>query len=443
MKEPINTYLIIGNSAGGIGAAEVIRNVDKVGKINIISDEPYPAYSRPLISEYLAEKCSMERMQFRPADFYERNDIQIFLGKRVEKLDTKCHYVKLENGKESAWEKLLLATGGLPIIPRLKGVDLGGVFTFTTLDDAKAIDQFLEKSRSQPKQAVVIGGGLIGVSATEALVMRGLEVAIVEMQNHILNTVLDAEASAIAEEIISQAGVNIFTGQAVTEIVGNAKAIATGVTLKNGMTIPGSPVIIAIGVQPRMELAAAAGLKINRGIVVDRHMATSHPDIYACGDAAEAYDFVYGENRLTPVWPNAYTGGRIAGYNMAGIATEYHGGTAMNSLQYFGLEIVSAGMINPPDSSYETLSTKYDGTYRKFVLKEGRLMGLVFTGNIEKSGIAFNLMKDDINVESFKPALVSEDFGLASLPEELWRIRLEAEPSALTAVEAGQERGTS
>jgi len=130
----------------------------------------------------------------------------------------------------------------------------------------------------------------------------------------------------------------MITGHTVVEISG--RETVWGVTLDNGVTVPCDLVLVAIGVSPRLELALEAKLELNRGIVVDRYMATSHPNIYACGDVAEAYDFVYGESRLTPIWPNAYIGGRIAGFNMAGGTTEYLGGTAMNSLSYFGFDIM-------------------------------------------------------------------------------------------------------
>ena len=424
-------YLIIGNSAGGIGAVETIRQVDKAGAIIVISDEPYPAYSRPLISEYLAERCPLEKMLFRPADFYEKSNIRTSLGRKVERLDIGGHAIELKDGERITWEKLLLATGALPIVPQIEGIERRGVFPFTTLDDAKAIDQSL----NQATRAVVIGGGLIGVSVTEALVKRGIEVTVVEMKERILNTILDEEASALEEGTLWQLGVRIVTGHTVAEVSGDSMAGKTvsSVTLENGTKIACNLVIVAIGVRPRTELMSGTGIKVNHGIVVDHHMATSSPGVYACGDAAEAYDFVYGENRLTPIWPNAYIGGRIAGFNMAGIPTEYPGGTAMNSLKYFGLDIVAAGMVNPPDDSYEVLSQKYDGIYRKVVLKNGLVVGMVFVGNIEKSGIVFGLMKDRVNVEGFKQTLVADDFGLASLPEEIWRPLLEMLPSRLVS----------
>ncbi len=431
-KEERTKYLIIGNSAGGIGAAEAIRKVDKTGAITIVSDEPHPAYSRPLISEYLAAQCSLERMLFRPPDFYEKNNIKAILNGKAEQLNIDEHTIKLKDGRTITWEKLLLATGGLPVVPRIEGIGLKGVFTFTTLDDAKAIDEFLNQYPKRRVRAVVIGGGLIGVSVTEALVKRGIEVTIVEMKERVLNIILDEEASALEEEALKQAGVEIIADHTVGKVSSYLDGEATGVTLDDGRPIPCEMVIVAIGVRPRTELVSGTKIKVNRGIVVDRHMATSSPDVYTCGDVAEAYDFVYEENRLTPIWPSAYLGGRIAGLNMAGVPTEYQGGTAMNSMNYFGTAITSAGVVSPPDDSYEVVSTKHDHVYKKVILKDGLIAGMVFSGDIEKSGIVYNLMKDRVNVGAFKQALIADDFGLVSLPEEIWRPQLEM-PSSIPA----------
>ena len=170
-------YLIIGNSAGGIGAAEAIRQTDKEGTLTIISEEPYPAYSRPVISKFLARERTLDGILFRPVDFYERNNIGFLPGKKVTRIELENQVVRLEDSEQIAWEKLLLAVGGKPIFPKMKGSDKTGVFTLAKLDDAKAVDRFLDKSR----KAVVIGGGLIGISAAEALVKRGLDVTVVDL----------------------------------------------------------------------------------------------------------------------------------------------------------------------------------------------------------------------------------------------------------------------
>lgn len=419
-------YLIIGNSAGGIGAAEAIREVDGVSSVTIVSEEPYPAYSRPLISKYLAGERTLDDMLFRPVDFYSQNNITYLQGKKVKSLDPESHTCVLEGGEKVTWGKLLLATGGMPIVPKMGGMDRIGIFTFTTLDDTKAIRAFLDSG----DKAVVIGGGLIGVSVTEALVKRGVGVTIIEMRERILNTILDEQASSIAEEVLRRAGVDIISGHTVTEISGEQEV--SGVVLENGKEISCDLAVVAIGVAPRVELALSAGIKVNRGIVVDRHMATSHPDIYSCGDAAEAYDFVYGANRLTPIWPNAYIGGRTAGFNMACMRAEYPAVTAMNSLNYFGLDIAAAGLVEPPQgSSYEVLSRQKDGCYHKVVIKDGLIVGMVFVGDIDKSGIIFGLMRDQVDVGSFKQVLLDDDFGLVSLPRPLLEERLGRPPSGL------------
>jgi NAD(P)H-nitrite reductase large subunit len=419
-------YLIIGNSAGGIGAAEAILQADKEGALTMVSDESYPAYSRPLISKYLARERTLEGILFRPPDFYNQNNILFLPGKKATHLELDSQTAWLDDDQRITCEKLLLAVGGKPIFPKMKGSDKRGVFTFTNLDDAKAVDRFLDNRR----KAVVIGGGLIGISATEALVKRGIQVTVVEMKERILNTILDEQASLMAEEILKQAGVRILTGHTVVEV--NGRESVEGATLDNGDTVPCDLLLVAIGVLPRSELALDAKLEINRGIVVDHHMATNHPNVYACGDVAEAYDFVYGENRLSPIWPNAYIGGRIAGYNMAGIPTRYPGGTAMNSLNYFGIDITSAGMPTAPDDGgYEVISKQESNTYRKVILKDNRIVGMLSVENTEKSGIILGLMRDRINVESFKQSLLADNFGLAFFPQALWQERLEAPPGLL------------
>jgi nitrite reductase (NADH) large subunit len=419
-KKALKTeYLIIGNSAGGIGAAEVIRETDKKNSIIIVSDEAYPAYSRPLISEYLACERTVEEMLFRHADFYSQNKIDLMMDKTVKSLDLPGRLVELNSGEKITWKKLLLATGGVPIVPKMKGTNKKGVFKFLTLDDAKAIDKYLKDY----SRAVVIGGGLIGVSVSEALTKRGVTVTIVEMKDRVLNTILDERASSIAEEMLTEVGIRVIVNNTVSEVIG--ETAVEGVVLDSGETIPCDLVVIAIGVLPRTELVLGTEIKINRGIVVDRHMATSFPDVYSCGDVAEAYDFVFDTNRLTPIWPNAYIGGRVAGSNMAGVKKEYLGGTAMNSVNYFGLDITTAGIVNPVDgSSYDVITRDKDGIYQKVMLNNGLIAGIVFVKDIEKSGIIFGLMRDKVDVSNFKQQLLSDDFGLAYLPEELWRERL-------------------
>ena len=417
-------YLIVGASAAGIGAVEAIREMDPIGTITVISDESCTQYSRPMISDFVSGKADVQKMKCRTDDFWKENNAEARTGKKAVSLNLTEKTVSLEDGEKIVYEKLLLATGGKPFIPKMEGQDKDGVFTFTTIQDAQRLAAKIDSI--QAKSAVVIGAGLIGISVTDALVKRGLKVTVVELQEKILSLLLDAKASDIVESVIREAGVNFATGQSVQKIVGKPEndGAVGGVILTKGDQIPCDLVIIAIGVIPRTELVTGTAVKINRGIVVDNFMQTNVADVYASGDVAEAYDFILNQNRLLPLWPLAVLEGRIAGYNMAGMKSTYAGGTNMSSLKYFGLPIVSIGLANPKEDPTLEIIVKQDANrnvYKKLVLKNNVIVGLTLVNCIERSGILFHLIKNQINVKKFKHDLLRDDFGLAVLPVSLQR----------------------
>jgi NAD(P)H-nitrite reductase large subunit len=411
-------YVIIGGSVGGIGAVEAIREIDCTGELTVISEEPFPQYSRPMISEYVSREATLETMKYRGDQFWKRNNVQALTGRTAVKIHFARKQVELDGGDKIDFEKLLIATGGRPFVPRMEGGEKDGVFTFTELSSAESIESKLEKA----KNAVVIGGGLIGVSASEALVKRGIKVTLVELKEKILSLILDEKASEIAEEAVREARVNVITGQTVQKIVGrkdNEGAVG-GVIMTDGIEISCDLVVVAIGVIPLTELVKETDVKINRGILVDRFMRTNIPDVYACGDVAEAHDFLLNGNRLLPLWPLAHLGGRVAGYNMAGKKAEYFGGTVMSALKYFDLPIISVGITNPKDTGDYELLVEYSPqkkVYKKILLKNGVIVGFIFLGDIEKSGIFYHLLMNRVNVGGIKDQLLSEDFGLVSMPE--------------------------
>jgi NAD(P)H-nitrite reductase large subunit len=416
----MSKYAIVGASAAGIGAVEAIREVDPVGTITVISEELCPQYSRPMISDLVSGKASFEKMKCREDKFWEKNDVQALTGRTAVSLNLADKYIALDQGDRVNFEKLLIATGGKPFVPKIEGADKDGVFTFTTLSDAERLAAKLEKAQ----KAVVIGAGLIGVSVTEALVKRGLKVTLVELQDKILSLLLDPKGSDIVENVIRKAGVTVVTGQSVQRIIGKPEndGVVGGVVLTKGEQMPCDLVIVAIGVIPRTEIVAGTDVKLNRGIIVDNFMRTNIPDVYASGDVAEAYDFVLNQNRLLPLWPLAVLEGKIAGYNMAGKKTDYSGGTNMSALKYFDIPIISIGIANPKeDGTFEVL-VKHDpekNLYKKLVLKNNVIVGMTFVNDIERAGILFHLTKNCVNVKKFKQELLSEDFGLATLPSSL------------------------
>lgn len=426
-------YVIIGGSAGGIGACESIREVDPANELVLISDEPFPQYSRPMISDFLAGKATFDKMMYRDDNFWQKNRIDLKAGRKVIHLNLNERLVELDDKEKISFEKLLIATGGKPIVPKTDGIDKKGVFTFTTISDA----EHLAVSAKKNQKAVVIGGGLIGISVADALVERGVAVTIIELKDRILNLIMDEVASRIIEDCIEDSGVNIITGQTVKTIIGRLDddTAVGGVVLSNGEEIQCDMVVFAIGVIPRTELVAGTDVKTNRGIIVDRHMHTNIPEVYACGDVAEVYDFVFGENRVLPLWPTAHLGGRVAGYNMAGKKAEFPGGTAMSALKYFGASVISVGLVNPVNGDEYDVVIQHDSArnvYRKVVFRNEVIIGFTLVNDIERAGILFYLMHSRLDVKNFSSQLVSDDFSLASLPSDI-RTKLFLEGTKWTA----------
>ena len=416
-------YVIIGGSVGAVGAIEAIREVDPVGTIAVISAESTMTYSRPMIGEYLSGEVSLDSIMYRTDEFWRSNMVEVFLGRRAMGIALDEKYVKLDSDQKISFEKLLIATGSKPVIPKIEGINKKGVYTFTTLADVECVKARVKGAG----KAVIVGGGLIGVCAAEALAKLGIETTIVELKETILGLLLDASASTIVQAAIQKKDVNVITGHALQRVLGKKEVEEEvgEVVLDNGKVIPCEIVVMAIGVRPCTDLTLGTEIKTNMGIIVDRFMRTSVPYVYACGDVAEAYDFISRENRVLPQWPTAYMGGRVAGLNMAGENVQYTGGTVMSALKYFDVPIIVAGTINPKDNAgYEKLvsyQTSSD-SYQKVVIRNGKIEGFILVRDIERAGILFYLMNKSVNIEDFKGKLLSESFGFACLPENLRKI---------------------
>jgi NAD(P)H-nitrite reductase large subunit len=419
----MSKYVIVGGSAAGLGAVEAIRDVDPAGSITVITDEACSHYSRPMISDFVSGKADLKKMNCRTEDFWKQNNVEALIGKATA-LNLTEKTVQLESGEKVQYGKLLLATGGKPFVPKTEGSEKDGVFTFTTIGDAQRIAAKIDAVKA--KAAVVIGGGLIGISVTEALVKRGLKVTMVELQDKILSLLLDAKGSDIMEAVVKKAGVDVITGQSVQKILGkqdNDGAVG-GVLLTKGGQVACDMVIMAIGVVPRTELVVGSAVKTNRGIVVDNLMQTTVADVYASGDVAEAYDYIINQNRALPLWPLAVLEGQVAGYNMAGKKTTYGGGTNMSSLKYFGVPIVSIGLANPKEDPTLEVLVKQDlehNIYKKLVLRNNIIVGMTLVNCIERAGVLFYLIKNAVNAKKYKKELLSDDFSWANLPESMQR----------------------
>ena len=410
-------YLIIGNSAGAVGAVESIRKIDKETPICVVSEERYQAYSRPRISDCITKKAAAETLAYRPSDFYEKHSVETILDTKAVSIDSERKQVFLENGECVSYEKLLLTTGANPSKPPIPGIDLRGVHFFTTFDHAEKLAHDL----STIQEIVIIGGGLIGLQAAEALVKSGVNVTIVEMLDRVLALAVDNYVSSLIRRKFEENGVKILTSACVSKIVGNVDNGVTGVELGDTTILPCQAVIVAAGVTPRTELAVSAGITVNRGIPVDDFMQTSASDVYAAGDVAETRDLLSGESKLTPIWPNAYMEGRTAGAAMAGRPVPYGGGLAMNAAHFFDYPVISAGQTDICDECTELIdSNEQTGFYRRIILKNNIPVGMVMAGDaVDRGGLIVNLIRNRTDVTSFLDKLASPTFNNANLPEEL------------------------
>jgi NAD(P)H-nitrite reductase large subunit len=417
-------YLIIGNSIAAINAIEGIRELDRKGSIVLISDEPSHIYSRPLISYYLAEKIHEERMSYRALSFYDDHQVRTYLGRKAVRLDTSAKKVLLDDQTEIGFEKLLLATGGAPFLPEIQGGSLQGIFTFTTLADAKNLKEFIRAY--QVRRAIVLGGGLIGLKATEALISLKIQTIIVELADRLLSATFDQTASMIIESALNYIGCAIMKQNTVKACIEGKDGRIGSVLLEDGSRILCDLVIIAIGVQPRMDFVRGTGIEINKGILVDDSLQTSVKAIYAAGDVVECYDYIIEKQRPMAILPNASRQGRIAGHNMAGGKRRYKGSLAMNSIEIAHIPTVSVGLTDPtlitdPERQKRIEVFQYvrekENIYQKIIIEGNRIIGVILIGKIDRAGIYTGLIKDKTDISSVKDHLLKEDFGLLSLPK--------------------------
>jgi NAD(P)H-nitrite reductase large subunit len=410
-------YTIIGNSGAAIGAVEAIRGHDRRGEIVVVSKEPYRVYSRPLITYLLAGQIAEHHMFYREKGFYKRNKIRTFLENEVEAIQPEQHRLLLKGGETLNFEQLLIAVGGSPIVPQVEGVHLKGVFTFMSWDDAEEMRRYMEEHSVE--SVVVIGGGLIGLKAAEALMALGLEVTVVELMDRVLSVTLDKKASEIVERQLKSRGIRLITENTVEKILGNHSRVE-GVILKDQRGINCQMVVFGIGVLPNINLVKNTSIRFDKGIQVDDHMETNISGIYAAGDVVEIPDMLLETVRPIAIWPNAYKQGWIAGSNMAGNPKRYEGSFAMNSIDMFGIPTISVGMTQGAENGFEILQQldRKKESYRKIILRDGVIVGAIFVGEIDRAGIYTGLIRERIDVSRFKDILLCEDFGLISLPKE-------------------------
>ncbi len=430
-------YVVVGNSAAAINACDALRSVDREGRLAVFGEEKRRCYSRPLISYLVMGDIDEKGMYYRPADYYRRMKIDFHPGRRVEAVDPERHLLETSDGERYRWRKLLLATGFRPYIPPIEGLAEARYLTFVSWDDART----MLRLTARPLRSLVMGAGLIGMKAAEALHSRGCRVTVVEKMDRILPLALDGEASEMVAARCREAGIEVMTGRSVSRVVARGGYRGTAV-LDDGAELDFDLLVVAVGVRPRVELAEGAGLRCEGGIPVDEHQRTSLPEVFAAGDAAAAFDLVRGQPAVNALWPVAALQGKYAGLNMAGREVPYPGGNPMNAVEFFGLPVLSAGMVNPPDDSYEVIVRRgEDGDYRKAVLQGDVLVGMLVAGRIERAGILTSLIQERANVRRIRNFLLEEGFGHIHFPRSMREERIVEAAAGLTGKERARRKG--
>jgi len=392
-KATTRHHVIIGASAAGLAALEAIRSVDGKCTVTVLSKEKAPLYSRVGLTHFLDGTVKLAGMSTHGPDYFERLKATLLPGVAAVHVDPKARTVKLSTRKTLKYDTLLVASGSSAVIPPIRGIRLRGVYPCITRADAVAIDRSLARVR----QVVVVGAGLIGIQAADAVVKRKKRVAIVEQMPHVMPAMVDPPAARLFEQLLRERGHAVHTGARAAEIVGEAGRVV-GVRLENGEVVACQMCIMAVGVRPNVEFLEGTPIQRRQGLLVDSSQQTSLPSIYAAGDVAETTDMLSGQRVVVAIWPEALNQGRVAGLNMAGVSTTYDGSMAMNTTSVLGLPIASLGLWQVTDTAdYQIHSELHEAkrAYRKLVIKDRTLAGAILVGegvNAE-AGILHNLIR--------------------------------------------------
>ncbi len=398
--------LIIGNSAAGISTAETIRKFDKESSITIVSDENYGCYSRCLLSYFLAGDIKEEKLIYRASDFYKENKIELISAKKIIRLDQKKKRVIAEDKTAFDYDILVLASGASSRMPEIKGIQKRGVFGLRNIVDAKNILELIPISDT----VCVLGGGLIGLKAAYALKKRGLDVKVIVKSKQLLSQMLDEKSAEFFNQRLVENGLEIIKSTDVTEILGNGDVKA--VRLDSGKVIACHIVVVGKGVAPNIKLVKETDIKTNEGILTDEYMRTNIPEIYTCGDVAETFDVTFNEKSVNALWPIAVEQGKIVGANIAGENLRYDGSVGMNSVEFFGLPVVSLGITKSKEPLEDLVAfDSKSQVYKKLLIRENLLVGAILVGKISASGVYLNLIREKIDISKIKDKLLNESFA--------------------------------
>jgi nitrite reductase (NADH) large subunit len=400
-------YLIVGGSAAGMAAAQVIREQDPNGLVTVLSEEPDRPYFRPLIPYVVMGKKKAEDLELSGHGPYTRPGIYIRTAARVDSVEPSRKTVRINGRDQISYDRLLLATGSHPYIPReIKGTETEGVFTLRTLADARA----MAKRATLTDQAVMLGGGLLNLKAAFALLELGVQVTLVVNSPEVLSQLMEPGDAGLIRQALEKAGMKILAGRSASGIVSDRKGVA-GVSLDDGSEMPCQMVCLGKGVRPTSDFLSGSEIAIDQGIVVDPYTTCNKSHIFAAGDVAVTFDPVTGQRIMTGLWTNAVEMGRCAGYNMVGRKTAYAGTFGiMNATQVADMPFVSMGRVHTKGTDFEVRVRATGSTYRKVVFSPDgeRLVGALFIGDISGAGMYRYVIRENRPISKIKSHLVDQ-----------------------------------
>ena len=402
-------YLIIGASAAGISAAKNLRSLDQEAEITLISKDEQ-VYSRCMLHYLISGERSPEELKFISDDFWAKYDLNWIKGVEVTSVEADNNLVKLADGSQYDYDKLLIATGSSPFLPPITNLEQAKeVLGLRNLADAQQIAG-LAKER---EQAVVIGAGLVGIDAAVGLNELGVNVTIIELADQILPQQLDREASSRYQSRFEAAGIDIITAQGAEKVLLDDDNCVQGLTLDNAKKISAQLIVAAAGVRPNLDLVAQTAIDIDQGIVVDERQQTNIDNIYAAGDVSQSKEVFSEELTLTPIWPLAVKQGKTAAMNMAGENKKITDNFAyQNSMRFLGLSAITYGLVSVDDhDDYQVYVSKDKNNYQKLILKDNKLQGAVFVGDIDGSGVYGKLIQEQIDLSDKLNKLFELSYG--------------------------------
>ncbi len=394
-------YLVLGAGPAGVTAAETLRKHDKTAKITLLGGEPEPPYSRMAIPYYLIEKVGEDGTYLRQQEnHYQDHGIDYVHGTAAA-LQGKAKRIKLTDGSEIQFDKLLICTGASPITPPVPGLDRDGVYNCWTLEDARHIARLAQKG----EPVVLMGAGFIGSIILESLALKGVNLTVVEMGDRMVPRMLDETAGVMLQQWCENKGVRVMTKTMISEVTDGPEGLT--VHTKDGDKLDAKLLVVAAGVQPNIGFLASSGVEIEHGILVDHYMRTSVPDVYAAGDVCQATDFSTQKAEMLAIQPVAVEHGRIAAQNMAGKVTPHEGSLNMNVLESMGLITASFGLwmgVEGGDSA--KMVDLENNRYLRLEFDGNKLVGGQAVGLTEHVGILRGLIQTELDLGPWKDKLL-------------------------------------